>query len=475
MMVCFERQLTTEWYRISRTIRELANRGQGGVTLWNFLDFVVTYRTPLFLLLFPVIKCKYLLKICDNDVEYGYQQQIREKMSGLGLPFGRSKGCKWTLNDCEINANLILGQLLVQLMSEMRLLREELISRKTLPPVDDRKSIVGDQSSSERPEGHRLSFAFTQMAASASKLSNISSSNSNTPQSHQQSGGEPSVAYNTPTSSKASLLRGLSFRLSARGEQRVFPPRNLSVKLSRDSKRVMEGFLRRTSYPDPKEAAPPGGVEAESRSAQSEPKLFRKSTLHVKRGSKKSAKESSLSPQSLSGEALAEGVTAEDEHEIRAQIARKLSGEGSGSCSRSDSPDEERALKHRLQRQKAQSRKTFRFRKSRRGAGFLQKEEEEDRGRSKEEDRGRSKAEDDTTDGREVALAEEESSSIVERSRDGRDDESSSTELLSPKEPKNASSDESVDESAALLANDESNNTSFPFADEEEDNPFIRD
>jgi len=92
MMVCFERQLTTEWYRISKCIRELAYKMQGGVTLWNFLDFVVTYRTPLFLLLFPVIKCKYLLKICDNDQEYYYQNQIREKMQGIGLPLGRSKG-----------------------------------------------------------------------------------------------------------------------------------------------------------------------------------------------------------------------------------------------------------------------------------------------------------------------------------------------------------------------------------------------
>ena len=92
MMVCFERQLNTEWYRISKSIRELGAKMQGGITLWNFLDFVVTYRTPLFLLLFPVIKCKYLLKICENDQEYNYQQQIKDKMSGIGLPLNRSKG-----------------------------------------------------------------------------------------------------------------------------------------------------------------------------------------------------------------------------------------------------------------------------------------------------------------------------------------------------------------------------------------------
>lgn len=139
------------------------------------------------------------------------------------------------------------------LMSEMRTLREELINRKAVTTFEERnKSIIPDQSSSDRqPEG-RLSFAFTQMAASASRLSNISSSQSNTPQSGQVSAeGE---ILQTPTSSKPSLLRGLSFRITGR-ESRLFPPRNQSVKLTstREGKKGLEGFLRRTSYPDPKE------------------------------------------------------------------------------------------------------------------------------------------------------------------------------------------------------------------------------
>ena len=51
MMVCFDRMLASEWYRIAQCIRELANKNIGGVTLWNFLDFLVTQRTPLFILL----------------------------------------------------------------------------------------------------------------------------------------------------------------------------------------------------------------------------------------------------------------------------------------------------------------------------------------------------------------------------------------------------------------------------------------
>lgn len=30
----------------------------GGLGLWNFIDFIVTHRTPLYVLLYPMIKCK---------------------------------------------------------------------------------------------------------------------------------------------------------------------------------------------------------------------------------------------------------------------------------------------------------------------------------------------------------------------------------------------------------------------------------
>ena len=365
LMVCFERQLNTEWYRIARSIRELGAKMQGGVTLWNFLDFVVTHRTPLFLLLFPVIRCKYLLKICDNDQEYFYQTQIKDKMLGRGLPLNRSK-----------------GQLLVQLMAEMRALRDELLTRKHAPPEDRHKSLVPDQTSADRPEP-RLSFMMTQ-----TKL----------PTNQEEA---------TPTSgSKPSLLRGLSFRLSGKESRNL---RNLSVKLS--ARRSQEQFLRRTSYPDPKEEREAG---PESTQAQSEPKLFRLSTLHIRRESKRRSQDS-----------FPEGVTLEDEAVIRSEVARKLS---TGADS-----DEERAQRHRLQRQKAQSRKTFRFRKSRRGAGF-----KGEGGEGNEEIP------------LQTHLAEEESSSIAEKSRE-----------------KNSSS-ESVNECSALLTGRE-----VPFADEEESNSLF--
>ena len=93
LITCFEKQLTTEWYRISKCIRDLADKPHLiGATFWNFLDFVSTYRTPLYVLILPYIKRKYLAKTCDNEIERTYQMKISEKLQGGSLPLNRSKG-----------------------------------------------------------------------------------------------------------------------------------------------------------------------------------------------------------------------------------------------------------------------------------------------------------------------------------------------------------------------------------------------
>lgn len=51
MMVCFERDLVNDWPRIARNIMLIGKQNEGVQYFWNFLDFVVTHRTPLYLLL----------------------------------------------------------------------------------------------------------------------------------------------------------------------------------------------------------------------------------------------------------------------------------------------------------------------------------------------------------------------------------------------------------------------------------------
>lgn len=100
----------------------------------------------------------------------------------------------------------------------------------------------------------------------------------------------------------------------------------------------------------------------------SEPRLYRKSTLHIKkRGSRRSAGSGAGGSASASSEVLPEGVTLEEES--KQESIASLTG-STGSMSPSSGTDDQRKDKHRLQRQKAQSRKTFRFKtKARRNEG----------------------------------------------------------------------------------------------------------
>lgn len=60
MAICFEGELITDWTKIARAMRELGKRNEAATFLWDFLDFVVTHRTPLFILMQPFIFQKVL-------------------------------------------------------------------------------------------------------------------------------------------------------------------------------------------------------------------------------------------------------------------------------------------------------------------------------------------------------------------------------------------------------------------------------
>lgn len=55
MCACFTSELCSEWGRIARAMRELGRRNEAAQHLWDFLEHVVTYRTPLYILLQPFI------------------------------------------------------------------------------------------------------------------------------------------------------------------------------------------------------------------------------------------------------------------------------------------------------------------------------------------------------------------------------------------------------------------------------------
>lgn len=58
VLVCFERQLGNHWYKLSLQVKEMALRKVGGLAFWDFIDFIVRTRIPIFILLRPFIQCK---------------------------------------------------------------------------------------------------------------------------------------------------------------------------------------------------------------------------------------------------------------------------------------------------------------------------------------------------------------------------------------------------------------------------------
>ena len=64
LLVCFERQLGPFWYRLSLQVREMASRKVGVLAYWDFIDFIVRTRIPLFVLLRPFIQCKVREREC---------------------------------------------------------------------------------------------------------------------------------------------------------------------------------------------------------------------------------------------------------------------------------------------------------------------------------------------------------------------------------------------------------------------------
>ena len=80
-----------------------------GVPFWQFLDFIVSHRTPLTLLLTPFIKFLMLTSTCATSQEYFLHQVIQRKLKGEGLEAQRGR-----------------ASMLVELVSELKQISAEL-------------------------------------------------------------------------------------------------------------------------------------------------------------------------------------------------------------------------------------------------------------------------------------------------------------------------------------------------------------
>ncbi|XP_038122393.1 protein unc-80 homolog isoform X5 [Culex quinquefasciatus] len=162
LCICFESRLSNEWPRIVRVMRDLGRRNEAAPELWNFLEFVVTQRTPLYIVLMPFI----LHKISQppiGDHERHMQFLIRERMRGMPPPGGvKSRGA-----------------ILLELAREIRDLREELeekrYDRDPPPPEPPRREVSNVPLASDPPSKHTQRPSLISMFTGGPQVPSFSS------------------------------------------------------------------------------------------------------------------------------------------------------------------------------------------------------------------------------------------------------------------------------------------------------------
>lgn len=264
LCVCFELHLANEWVRIARVIRDLTQQtGQPSGPLWDFLDFLATFRFPLLVLLLPLIRCHLARKIRDDDkidsgsAKYNLQCQklINAKIQNSTTTVCRSRSF-----------------LFVSLTAELRMLKEQLVAkRRRLLEGERSVNQNSDQQSQAQGAGsslgqnlgsqpHRLSAAFSMFANQGSQ------SKASTSGSGQQLGtsaalkGTCFVAQlaapggQLDGSSSANISNGSDggpglTQDSSNGQQSQSTIMLTSAKRREEARMVMNNILRRTSYP----------------------------------------------------------------------------------------------------------------------------------------------------------------------------------------------------------------------------------
>lgn len=86
IQVCFESELNAHWQRIARVIKEISKVAEARAAFWSYLDFLVAYRNPLFIILLPFLQQKVRIRV---------QFSFAEKFSAESLAESRRR---WKVN-----------------------------------------------------------------------------------------------------------------------------------------------------------------------------------------------------------------------------------------------------------------------------------------------------------------------------------------------------------------------------------------
>ncbi|XP_046830154.1 protein unc-80 homolog isoform X11 [Vespa crabro] len=167
MTICFETELKIEWPKILRTMRLLNKRNEASIYLWNFIEFVVTHRTALYIQMLPFIVHK-VGQTPISDHERTMHSIIREKINGNATTVPKSR-----------------GTLLTDLIHELKDLKEEIENRRFDELQPEPKRSVADMHATEgQPRTQRPSLLIELLTGDLGSRTHMNRTPAETPISH---------------------------------------------------------------------------------------------------------------------------------------------------------------------------------------------------------------------------------------------------------------------------------------------------
>ncbi|KZC08559.1 Protein unc-80 like protein, partial [Dufourea novaeangliae] len=189
MTICFETELKTEWPKVLRTMRLLNKRNEASTYLWNFIEFVVTHRTALYIQMLPFIVHK-IGQAPISEHERNMQSIIRAKMNGdtKTVPTSRST-------------------LLTDLIHELKDLKEEIEDRRFDEMQPEPKRSVADMhpANEGQPRTQRPSLLIDLLTGDHGSRTHTNRTPAETPISH--SAAPQSTPHSTHQSNSCSTIK----------------------------------------------------------------------------------------------------------------------------------------------------------------------------------------------------------------------------------------------------------------------------
>ncbi|KAL0104477.1 hypothetical protein PUN28_017301 [Cardiocondyla obscurior] len=185
MTICFEVELRTEWRIILRAMRLLNKRNEASTYLWNFLEFIVTHRTALYVQMLPFIVYK-IGQAPISEHERNMHTIIREKINGSSTTVPKSRGA-----------------LLMDLIHELKNLKQEIENRRCVEmQPEPKRSVVDMHSITEgAPRTQRPSLLMDLLTGDLGSRSHANRTPAETPVSHSTAVQSQSHSTQSNTSS----------------------------------------------------------------------------------------------------------------------------------------------------------------------------------------------------------------------------------------------------------------------------------